>query len=366
MRVALQLAIEDPQRAVTFAGYACAGSEVTWGLFQLYKGTDWDKQYTTLSQISAVADDLCDKVSATKKIYASAYTQRGKIPEFENIILSKCYKPKRKIDLMLVSIGGNDVGFSRLVANAFFSSKSLLKKVGGWMGSVYDTKQAATKLENLQHRYVALNKALHYILGISWRESDRIILTAYPRIALREDGRKYCPDGQKGMSVFPQFSINRNRLIEGSRFGAVLNKHMRAAARRHGWTYVDAHRERFARHGFCAIDRYNIEAASENMSIPKLVNGVWEPYSPADYRPYASRQRWYRTPNDSYMTAHFHAAGSVIKKVLRNKRLKWFQLVLAGTYSGAFHPTAEGHAAIADAVLPKARKILAKYRRPGT
>ena len=37
------------------------------------------------------------------------------------------------------------------------------------------------------------------------------------------------------------------------------------------------------------------------------------------------------------------------------------QLLLASVYSGAFHPTAEGQAAIADAVVDKARGVLAKY-----
>jgi hypothetical protein len=43
------------------------------------------------------------------------------------------------------------------------------------------------------------------------------------------------------------------------------------------------------------------------------------------------------------------------------------QPLLASVYSGAFHPTAQGQAAIADAVVEKARAILAKYeamRRP--
>jgi hypothetical protein len=47
--------------------------------------------------------------------------------------------------------------------------------------------------------------------------------------------------------------------------------------------------------------------------------------------------------------------------------LAWLQPLLASLYSGAFHPTAEGQAAIADAVVEKARAILAKYeamRRP--
>lgn len=41
-----------------------------------------------------------------------------------------------------------------------------------------------------------------------------------------------------------------------------------------------------------------------------------------------------------------------------------FQLLLAlVTYSGSFHPTAEGHAAIADAVADKARTVLKKYKQ---
>ena len=47
--------------------------------------------------------------------------------------------------------------------------------------------------------------------------------------------------------------------------------------------------------------------------------------------------------------------------MLKLDAFAWFQLVLASTYSGAFHPTAEGQAAIADAVAHKARNVLAKY-----
>ena len=47
--------------------------------------------------------------------------------------------------------------------------------------------------------------------------------------------------------------------------------------------------------------------------------------------------------------------------MLKLETLQWFQLLLASTYSGAFHPTAEGHAAIADAVAEKARTVLTKY-----
>ena len=52
-------------------------------------------------------------------------------------------------------------------------------------------------------------------------------------------------------------------------------------------------------------------------------------------------------------------------KVVNANTLSWFQLLLAATYSGAFHPNAEGHAAIADSVVEKARAVLAKYGQGG-
>lgn len=41
LRAALQLAVEDPHRAVTFAGVACSGAEIVSGLFLRYKGNEW-------------------------------------------------------------------------------------------------------------------------------------------------------------------------------------------------------------------------------------------------------------------------------------------------------------------------------------
>jgi hypothetical protein len=59
LRVALQLAVEDPHRAVTFVGVACSGAETTFGLFLRYKGNEWVPNPPELSQISAVADAQC-------------------------------------------------------------------------------------------------------------------------------------------------------------------------------------------------------------------------------------------------------------------------------------------------------------------
>jgi hypothetical protein len=50
-----------------------------------------------------------------------------------------------------------------------------------------------------------------------------------------------------------------------------------------------------------------------------------------------------------------------MQKALKLETLSWFQVLIASTYSGAFHPTAEGQAVIADGVVAKARAILERY-----
>ena len=59
LRAALQLAVEDPHRAVTFVGVACSGAETVFGLFLRYKGHEWVPNPPALSQISAVAEAQC-------------------------------------------------------------------------------------------------------------------------------------------------------------------------------------------------------------------------------------------------------------------------------------------------------------------
>lgn len=78
---------------------------------------------------------------------------------------------------------------------------------------------------------------------------------------------------------------------------------------------------------------------------------------PGEFRPYASRQRWVRTPNNSFLAAMTYPAP-----------LYWFLepsnihdalwAVLSSVYGGALHPTAEGHAVMADAALVAARQLL--------
>jgi hypothetical protein len=363
LRAALQLGAEDPHRSVTYVGVACSGAEVTAGLFLRYKGNEWVPNPPALSQISAVAEAQCGKRESQALDLPEAYHINGKIPELKGgLVLRKCPQEiARKIDLIFLSIGGNDIGFSRLVANAVLSNQSMLRKLGGWIGEVHGQSQASAQLSRLDARYKSLNRAFHNLLYLPWEQSDRVILTAYPGLALAGDGSETCKDGNAGMEVFSDFQLSEQKLREGTWVADKLHRAMRESASTYGWTFVETHRRQFIDRGICSGASGDGARPADELRIPRKINGAWVPYNPADFQPYASRQRWFRTPNDAFMTGNFHVAQSLLQKAMKLDSLAWFQLLLASTYSGAFHPTAEGHAAIADAVADKARVVLQKY-----
>ena len=365
LRAALQMAIEDPHRAVTYVGFACSGAEATFGLFLDYKGNEWVPHPPDLPQISAVAEAQCGGKGAKNSDLPEAYHINGKIPELKGgLVLKKCdAREARKIDLLLLSIGGNDVGFARLVANAVLSDKSILRKLGGWFGHVHGFAEANAQLEALEDRLKSVNRALHYILHVPWPESDRIILTAYPPMALLDDGKTVCPDGQAGMTVLSEFSLSEAKAREGVTAAERLNAIMKESARHHSWTFAEAHRATFRGRGLCAGYSDAPWTMADELRVPRKIDGVWQPFNPSQWRAYAPRQRLFRTPNDAYMTGNFHVEEDLLQKVLKNQGYGWVQLLLASVYSGAFHPSAEGQAAIADAVVEQARGVLAKYEK---
>lgn len=363
IRAALQLAVEDPHRAVTFVGYACSGAEIVDGLFRRYKGHEWVPNPPDISQLSAIAQAQCGPKRAEEQEMPEAYHMRGRIAELRGgLILRRCDPDdSRKIDLVLVSVGGNDIGFARLLANAILADESSLRRLSGWFGQVHGFLAASELLDGLEARLLSLKRAIHGQLHVPWAEQDRIMLVAYPSLALLPDGRQICPDGRAGMTVTPDFLLSENRARESMAAGERLDAVMEDTSKQNGWTYVASHRQQFRGRGICAGYTDNAFTIADDLRLPRWTGRRWEPFNPADWQAYAPRQRWFRTPNDAFMTGNFHVSESLMQKVLKLQGFSSFQLLLASIYSGAFHPTAEGQAAIADAVVAEARRVLAKY-----
>jgi hypothetical protein len=132
-------------------------------------------------------------------------------------------------------------------------------------------------------------------------------------------------------------------------------------------TFVDAHQHAFLGHGVCARSEQDPEfdracfmpdgktfaASPVEAAVEPLTCGQ----SASDFRAYTPRARWIRTANDSYFVAMTFPEG--LPSTLQPTDIHdatWG--VVSAVYGGAVHPTAEGHAAMADAALASARQVL--------
>jgi hypothetical protein len=363
-RVALQLAVENEQRAVTFVSFACTGADTLNGVFldSTVRECSSGKPAKLPSQLSALARELCR--TNTEKVLLSAEVARD-FPEVQDLPDDKkrilqCPGNNfvRKPDLLLVSLGGNDIGFSEMIADAILHRSSFYRKVAAQLDSVHGVERGAEKLASLPQRYTALARALSLYIGLPDGAQRNVLITSYPDMAYAEDGQTLC-SGTEGMEVFPAFAVDGTRVANIEKLSNELYETLQAAAKTHGWTLVDSFRPAFRPRGFCARSSNNMSTV-DGLSMPFHGEQGWKPLKPSLYRPYASRQRWIRTPNDAFMTVNYHqqAFGRTSCVSLGSLVDNPFQLFLAGTYGGAFHPTAEGQAAIADAVVKEAREML--------
>lgn len=360
LRVALQLAIEAPHRAVTFFGVSCSGAKITTGLLKAWKGVEYFPTAPRRSQIGQVAVAQCGGRGFDLRSYASSFTDGGRVPALNGLTLERCPPDRaRKIDLVLVSIGGNDIGFARLIAYAILTDRSPLRRASELAELVVTPSQARARFTELQSRFKLLRRALHTHLHVPWDESHRIVLTAYPKVAVRSDGRSVC-DGRTraGLDGFPEFRLDAKRTAGAETVSAQLNDRLRRIARQYGWSFVGQHRQRFAGRGICAGHENGSGKRRDELQLPRWTGQSWSPYPPSAYRPYAPRKRWMRTSNDAFMTAHIDLSSDLRRQRRGSDRYRPTDLLKASTFGGAFHPTAEGQAAIADAVLEQARRIV--------
>lgn len=119
-----------------------------------------------------------------------------------------------------------------------------------------------------------------------WEESDRIILTGYPGLALSGDGSETCKDGNAGMEVFSDFRLSEQKLREGTWIADKLHRAMRDSAETYGWTFAETHRRQFIDRGLCAGAAPEEGAnAAEELRLLRKVSRIWKPYNPADLKP---------------------------------------------------------------------------------
>jgi hypothetical protein len=353
-RTALTLAVQYPHIAVTYLPLACSGATIADGLLGPQRARECLSTKTAVNcqgSVNAQLAELREAMTAAKR-----------------------RQPARRLDLVLLSIGANDINFSGLVADVIVDNgtERALFKRGGILGSVDDSRAALAR--DLPAGFGKLRETLKPLLG---GDLSRVIFTAYANPTFA--GGAPCPGGPAGFDVHPSFNADPRRLANVANFveseflpqlkaialcqGGILCRNPEADR----MTYVDAHQQAFANHGFCArsssdpeFDRACFSAKGESFD-PDIVAASAQPMlcgrGASEFRAYLPRGRWIRDANDSYFAAMTYPQGmSAAVQPADIHDATWG--VLSAVYGGAIHPTAEGHAAMADAAVPAAAAML--------
>ena len=354
LRAALALAIENPHLAVTFLPLGCTGATIADGLFNGQRS----RELNCAGDGAPCPTTTPAQVTQLRAIITRA--QRG--------------QPARTLDLVFLTVGANDINFSGLVADIIIAARNerALFSRAGVITSVEASQETLEK--KLPTDFARLRAALKPLVN---NALERVVFVSYGHPGLAPGGGP-CPGGRDGFDIHPAFGVDGERLRRIStfvrdRFLPALKEIVTCSARgactgpSDAMTFVDDHQAAFAQHGFCAVadsdppfDRecFSPDGKSFNDS---LVEGAAEPLvcgtAVSEFRAYAPRARWIRTPNDAYFAAMTFPEG--VSAVLHPSNLHdatWG--VVSAVYGGAIHPTSEGHAAMADAALAEARNVL--------
>jgi hypothetical protein len=352
LRAALGLAIENPHLAVTFLPLACTGATIDVGLLGGQRSRE-------LSCGSGVA---CPRTSPAQ------VTQL-----YDLLARAKRVQPDRRLDLVFLTVGANDISFPGLVADIIIDTPNERRIFRG-AGIIGSVEASLAKLEGkLPGDFARLRAALGPLVDNAF---EHVIYVSYGNPAL--NGGRPCLGGRAGFDINPTFSVGADRLARTSAFVqkkflptlkdiVTCNASGACASASESMTFVDAHQAAFAEHGFCAraetdpaFDRQCFLAGGKTFE-ESLVDAAAQPLAcgvaVSEFRAYAPRARWIRTANDSYFAAMTFPEG--ISSTIQPSNLHdstWG--ILSAVYGGAIHPTAEGHAAMADAALEGARRAL--------
>jgi hypothetical protein len=370
-RVGLGLALENRHRSITLVSLACSGAEITHGLF-LEMAAREGAQKQVQAQFDQLSDLICRGGSQGRSrvsSYALPMFSHGSTQISMQTINKRWCPPeqrKRPIDLVLLSAGGNDVGFGALAFYSMTESAGDVAPIADLVGRQvrFSPRVARAYLEVLDERLKAVKDALRDGFGV---EARGVVHTSYEPIHFDENGATCGSQPTLGMDVHPKFRLNRERLQETGDFLRdflvrleCTNSDKRragcpaglATGSGTGFQLVTEHQPKFARRGLCARDPNAPALDGEMMAMPRMMRSLddFRPYSPANALPYGRHWRLFRTPNDAFLAAHTHKEGISPFDII--------QPAYAGLYSGAVHPTAEAHAIVADHVMPHARSIL--------
>uniref|UniRef100_UPI0025DA808F hypothetical protein n=1 Tax=uncultured Caulobacter sp. TaxID=158749 RepID=UPI0025DA808F len=132
---ALSLAAQDRRRSVTFVSFACSGATMLDGFVAprtsapggpRHKGGEWDSIAYRESQINQAVDLLCEVKGQEQKLaipqgltywnQLSSHTLKKAGQGLKEVVVQTCSTWWRRPDVVLNTLGGNDIGFAGVAA----------------------------------------------------------------------------------------------------------------------------------------------------------------------------------------------------------------------------------------------------------
>ena len=201
---ALALQAEDPHEAVTFVSVADSGATIDKGLL----------------------GPLVSNVDA-------AYTLPDQVDQVRQIVGS------HPIDVLTVSVGGNDIGFSDRLKE--LASNSILGKAR--LSDIRARTQA--DLAALSRKYATLGQAIG---GLA---PARVLITEYPNLSRNQRGQ-YAPIRIAGLPAISKANVQ----FADQTILTPLNQAIEAAAAANHWTAVDGLDAPFRTHGYASTNSW--------------------------------------------------------------------------------------------------------------
>jgi hypothetical protein len=366
-KTALQVALDKPREAVTYVTFSCSGA-----------GTN-----------HIIKDD--------KKPIEGRGDVRPQLKALNKVLYDKTNE-QREIDYLLLSTGGNDLGFSRFVAYVVFSGLPLKGLESLPSGAVNERelrkslseKEFEKKLltdtgedKNKIGSYPRLQNAIlhgEYRIrikdcnGPTQQKCRRILLTPYPDI-LKDEKSELCKADRGEFDITfgkDKERAKRIKMVSDNVFDQIQGVQRNSKITDDlGWTVVESNISGYTGHGFCAQNNLSESKTGEKFEMPIREDNRrtlqkddrWTSFLPWNYKSYEARQRWARLPVDSKLTTDQMRV--IVEKIrwglLKKLRFEW---LLEDDRSNIMHPTAEGLARTADANFIEIQKI-EKTSSPG-
>ncbi len=191
-RTALALAVHYPHIAVTYLPLACTGATIADGLFGPQRARE------------------CPPTKSAATCQGTVNAQLGELRDA--LAAAQRRQPDRKLDLVLLSIGANDINFSGLVADVIVDTpteRELFRRTGV-IGSVDDSRAALAR--DLPQGFGKLREALKPLVG---GDLSHVVYVSYANPTLA--GGAPCPGGRAGFDIHPSF--NAAAAAAGQRVG---------------------------------------------------------------------------------------------------------------------------------------------------